>query len=88
MAFLCRAAKNSLRGTGSLFRLSGIRYDMYTGENRPMTVKEISNRNSDAAFGTIFRISNRFKEASRNLIIIFIRPANLKPSVHEQKIVI
>jgi hypothetical protein len=44
---------------------------MYTGENRPMTTQEISNRNSDAAVGTLFRISNSFKEASRNLIIFF-----------------
>ncbi len=46
-------------------------YDMYTWENRPMTAKEISNRNSDAAVRTIFRISNCFKEVSRNLIIDF-----------------
>jgi hypothetical protein len=53
-------------------------------ENRPMTTNEISNRNYDAAVGTIFRISNSFIEASRNLIIIF----SLKPSAHVQTVLI
>jgi hypothetical protein len=32
-------------------------YDMYTREDLPMTAKESRNRNSEAAFGTIFRTS-------------------------------
>jgi hypothetical protein len=31
--------------------------DMYTIANLPMREKEIRNKNSDAAFGTVFRIS-------------------------------
>jgi hypothetical protein len=45
---------------------------MYNGENSPLTAKESRNRNSDAAFGTIFRIRTFFKEARRDLIITFL----------------
>jgi hypothetical protein len=42
-------------------------YDMYTGENRPMTAKESRNRNSDAAFEQSLELVSVFKEASKNL---------------------
>jgi hypothetical protein len=45
---------------------------MYTEENRPVTEKESHNKNSDAAFRTIFRISSVFKGTSRNFNIIFL----------------
>jgi hypothetical protein len=35
---------------------------MYTEENLPTAAKESRNKNSDAAFGTIFGISNSFQE--------------------------
>jgi hypothetical protein len=35
-------------------------YVMHTRKNRPKTAKESLNRNSDAACGTIFRISTLF----------------------------
>ncbi len=44
----------------------------FTGENWPMTAKESRNIISEVTFGTIFRISNCFKEARRDLIIIFL----------------
>jgi hypothetical protein len=47
-------------------------YDMYTGENRPMTEKESRNRNYDVVFGTILRISTVKKQAETLRIIIFL----------------
>jgi len=42
---------------------------MYSGENQPMIEKESLERNSDAAFRTIFRIIvSVFKEACRNFM--------------------
>ncbi len=42
-------------------------FDMYSGENQPMIEKESLERNSDAAFRTIFRIIvSVFKETCRN----------------------
>ncbi len=35
-------------------------YDMDSAENRPMVARKSQNRNSEAAFGTIFRISKCF----------------------------
>ncbi len=46
---------------------------MHTRENGLLVVKESRNRNSDAAFRTIFReVVTVFKEASRDVIIIFL----------------
>ncbi len=41
---------------------------IFTGENQPVTEKEIRNRSSDSAFGIIFRIRIS-KEPCRNLIL-------------------
>jgi hypothetical protein len=40
---------------------------LYIGENQPMTVKESRNRNSDAAFKKIIRISKRFQGSKQKL---------------------
>jgi hypothetical protein len=46
---------------------------MHTRENLLMVAKESRNKNSDAAFKTIFREEvTVFKKASRDLIIIFL----------------
>jgi hypothetical protein len=42
-------------------------YDMDTRENRPVTAKENRNRNFDAAFGKIFRISNCFQQSKQKI---------------------
>jgi hypothetical protein len=40
---------------------------MYNGENSPLTAKESRNTNSDAAFGTIFRIRNCSQRSKKRL---------------------
>jgi hypothetical protein len=44
---------------------------MYTGKNRPMRATESQNRNRDAAFKTIFRISKGFQKSKQKLYINF-----------------
>jgi hypothetical protein len=44
---------------------------MHTRKNRPKTAKESLNRNSDAACGTIFRISNCFQGSKQKLYNYF-----------------
>jgi hypothetical protein len=57
--------------------------DEYTGENGPMPEKESRNRNSDAAFGTIFRTSKCFQKKQAEA-----RHAGYKPFAHGQKVLI
>jgi hypothetical protein len=46
---------------------------MYLGENWPLAAEESRSIDSEAAFGTIFRtIVTVFKEASRDLLVIFL----------------
>jgi len=45
--------------------------DMFSGENGPMRQKESQNGKLEEAFGTIFRISMCFHEASRNFVFIY-----------------
>ncbi len=52
-------------------------YDLYSnrtlhGENYSMIAKESRNRNSDAAFGTVFRIRNCFQRSKERLKNIFL----------------
>jgi hypothetical protein len=42
-------------------------HDMYTGKNQPTKEKESRNRNSDAAFGTVFKINKCFQKTSRKV---------------------
>jgi hypothetical protein len=46
-------------------------YVMHTRKNRPKTAKESLNRNSDAAYGTILRISNCFQGSKQKLYNYF-----------------
>ncbi len=47
-------------------------YGMYTVENWPVKEKESKNRNSDAAFKTVFKISEYFQKSNQKLLIIFL----------------
>jgi hypothetical protein len=57
-------------------------YGVFAGESRPIAEKQrrkptngrgkSSYRNSDAAFGTLFRISKFFEGAIRSFIFIFL----------------
>jgi hypothetical protein len=42
-------------------------YEMYTRENEPMTKKKSWNRNSDVAYGTIFRVSSCYHRGKQKL---------------------
>jgi hypothetical protein len=44
---------------------------MYTEENRPMREIESRNKNSGAAFGTIFRILSVSKKKAETLTLFF-----------------
>jgi hypothetical protein len=45
---------------------------MYTGENRPVPAKARLTYSSNAAFGTIFIISNCFQRNKQKYLIIFL----------------
>jgi hypothetical protein len=42
-------------------------FDLYSGENQPMTEKESLKRNYDASLRTIFRISKCFQRSKQKL---------------------
>ncbi len=75
-----------------LKRVPKASYDIYTGENWPRTAKESWNWKYDAAFRTIFRVSNCFqrsKQRLNNYFSILLGSLKIfKLSAHIQKVLI